>query len=136
MAEPESLELRIAKRLTQDGCAIVSPRMARWLERELKMTADRRILMRDSDPEAYEVFVALHFAATGFRSDLGTNHAAGQPDQAQLKAWISTGDAADEIGVTDRCIRKWCNTGRLPATWSGNRWWINRNDITVHKLTA
>lgn len=131
--QAESLEARIARRITDEG-VLVSWRMALWLEKEIHMTADRRILMRDADPDAYEVLAALHIGA--FRSDCGTNDAAGQPNQTQLETWMSTREAAREIGVTDRCIRKWIDTGRLRATMAGNRWLINRNDITIHKLTA
>ena len=127
------LSERIAARITAHG-VLISFRMARFLDKESGMTPDRRILLRDSDPEAYENFTALHLGA--IRSDRGTNPAAGQPNQSSLDAWMSTIDAAAHFGVTDRCIRKWCRTGQLPATWSGNRWWIDRNALAIHDLTA
>ena len=124
---------RIASRILADG-VLISFRMARVLDKNSGMTADRRILLWDSDPEAYENYAALHLAA--LRSDHGTNHPVAQRNMRDLEAWMSTQETADHFGVTDRCIRKWCRTGRLPATWTGNRWWINRNYLSIHDLTA
>jgi excisionase family DNA binding protein len=49
---------------------------------------------------------------------------------------MSTTQAAHEMNVTDRCVRKWIHTGRLPATMSGARWLINRNDLNALARTA
>ena len=129
-----SLESRIARRMLDDGSAIVPPRLARWLEKQADMTADRRSLLRSTDIEAYEVLTALHLSA--LVSDCGTNGVARQRDTAPLGEWMSTGDAARELHVTDRSVRNWCTSGRLPAVMSGGRWLIRRTEVTVHTRTV
>lgn len=123
-----SLEVRISRRLTSDGSVIIPPRIARWLELNAGMTADRRIRLRDNDPEAYVVLAALHLSALS--SEFGTEDAAQQPNQPQLVQWVSSRQAADTLNVTDRCIRKWCNTGRLHAQQIGSRWLIDPTSMT------
>lgn len=129
-----SLEVRIAQCITRDGSAIVSPRMAKWLEKQAGMTADRRIGLRHTDPDAYVVLTALHLAA--LRSDCGTESSAAQQNTEQSTAWMSTKEAAKAFGVTDRCIRKWCEIGRLHAERPGGRWLINRNTPAVLDIAA
>ena len=58
-----SLEVRIAQHITADGSAIIPPRIARWLEQNSGITADRRIRLRDNDPDAYVALAALHLSA-------------------------------------------------------------------------
>jgi excisionase family DNA binding protein len=124
--------------VTADGSVIVPPRIAHWLETKAGITADWRDRLRDTDPEAHAVMVEFHAAALrhGRRSDCGTNSVVGQRQGPPLKTWIGTAEAARALNVTDRCVRKWCRSGRLPATVSGGRWLINRNDLTAYKLTA
>ena len=134
---PESRESRISTHVTANGSVIVPPRIARWLETKAKVTADWRDRLRDTDLEAHEVMVALHWAALRHsRSGIGTKPIVGQRQRASSEVWLSTSEVARELKVTDRCVRKWIGTGRLPATMSGCRWLINRNDLDVHKLTA
>lgn len=127
-----SLETRIAQHITRDGDAIVSPRVARWLEKQAGMTADRRILLRGSDPDAYVVLAALHLAA--LRSDSGTDSVAGQRKTEQSEVWISTSEAAETLGVTDRCIRNWCRSGRLTARRVGKTWLINDHTLPLKDI--
>ena len=125
---------RISNHLTQDGCAVVPPRIAHWLETKAGVTDDWRDRLRDTDPEARQVMAALHWAAAQHRSAFGTNSVVGQRQRASSEVWLSTTEAAREMRVTDRCIRKWIHTKRLPATMSGRRWLVNRNDLL--RLTA
>lgn len=129
-----SFESRIKSRLTADGSVIVSPRVARWLERQAGITADRRIRLRDTDPEAYIALTALHLAA--LCSDSGTNHAVRQHHGSDLEMWMSTSQAAKALNVTDRCIRKRCDSGRLDAVRSGSRWFIHRKTIALQGITT
>lgn len=123
----DSLEVRIAQRITADGSAIIPPRISRLLEDACKMTADRRIRLRDADPDAYVALAALHLSA--LCSESGTKHVEVQPNNPELRAWISTRDAAKTLNVTDRCIRKWCVNGRLQAEVNGGRWLVNPTSI-------
>lgn len=126
------LEVRITQCITNDGSAIVSPRMARWLEKQAGMTADRRIRLRDTDPEAYITLAALHLAACC--SENGTESVAGQCDSSKSNMWMSTREAANALNVTDRCVRKWCKTGRLRAVLSGSRWLIDPNTLALRNI--
>lgn len=127
-----SLEARIAQRITSDGSVIIPPRIARWLEQNSGMTADRRIRLRATDPDAYVALAALHLAA--LRSDCGTNDGEAQHVSAELNMWMSTSEAAHALNVTDRCIRKWCRAGRLHAVLSGSRWLIDRNALALKDI--
>ena len=121
-----SLEAHIRARLTSDGSAVIPPRIARWLEQNSGMTDDRRARLRHTDPDAYVALTALHLA--GLRSDSGTKDAGTQQHTEESKpqgGWMSTSEAAEAFGVTDRCIRKWCRSGRLRAGLSGHRWLID-----------
>jgi excisionase family DNA binding protein len=127
-----SLEARIAQRITSDGSVVVPPRMARWLEKQSGMTADRRIRLRDNDPDAYVVLAALHLAA--LRSDIGTNDDELQQVRGQLDIWMSSKEAAKALNVTDRCIRNWCRTGRLRGVMSGSRWLVDPNTLNLKNI--
>ena len=128
MIEP-SLEGRIAQCITSDGSVIVTPRIARWLDSKTGMTADRRILLRTTDPEAYVVLTALYLASIG--SANGTKTTAAQRDRQDYTQWVSTKEAATMLNVTDRCIRKWCINGRVRAKQVGGRWLINPNSLDI-----
>lgn len=119
---------RIAQRITSDGSVIISPRIARALDKQAGMTADRLVRLYFSDPEAYEVLSALHLAA---RSDCGTGSAVGQQNTTQSEMWLSTSEAAKVLDVTDRCVRNWCKTGQLDAVLSGSRWLVNPNSVAL-----
>lgn len=129
-----SLEARIAQRITADGSAVICPRMARWLEKQAGITADRRIRLRDTDPDAYVALTALHLAA--LRSDSGTESAAGQQNTEQSAIWMSTREAAEALNVTDRCVRNWCKSGRLRAVLAGSRWLIDRNTLFLKDIAS
>lgn len=120
---PEPWEPRISSHVTANGSAIVPPRIAHWLETKAKVTADMRGRLRDTDWEAHEALMALHVAALRHsRSDTGTKPVVGHSDRPESEAWLSTTEAAHEMKVTDRCIRKWISIRRLPATKYGCRW--------------
>ena len=127
---------RIGRHMTAEGSVVVPARIAAWLEQRAGLTSDRRIRLRDADPAAYEVLMALHAAALDHRSGTGTKHNAPQADSRYSKVWLTTTDTAPLLGVTDRAVRKWCASGRLPATKQGGRWLINRNHLQIAKLTA
>lgn len=124
---------RITRHIQPDGSVTVPPRIAAWLESQAGLTADRRINLRTTDPEAYVALAALHLAALS--SDSGTEQSAGQRNTARSEMWLSTSEAAKAMNVTDRCVRKWCATGRLRAQLVGGRWLINPNSIALHHIT-
>lgn len=123
------LEVRITQRITADGSVIIPPRIARWLENACILTADRRVRLRDADPDAYIALAALHLSA--LRADCGTDHVAGQRNTEESEIWLSTKQAAKALNITDRCVRKWCTTGRLHAEMVGARWLVNPNSVAL-----
>lgn len=123
-----SLEARSVRWMTSDGSVVVPPRIAKWLDKQTGMTADRRARLFFADPEAFEVLYALHRAA---RSERGTETVAGQRNTKQSETWLSTNEAAKALHVTDRCVRKWCKAGRLDAVLAGSRWLVNPNSIAL-----
>ena len=136
MRRVNDLAWRISRHMTPAGAVIVPPRIAAWLEERAGLTSDRRIRLRVTDPAAYEVLMALHVAALDHRSGTGTNLAPAQPVRPESEKWLTTTEAASLLGVTDRAIRNWCASGRLPATRRGGRWLINAADVKAPKLTA
>jgi excisionase family DNA binding protein len=127
---------RIGRHMLPDGSVAVPPRIAAWLEKRAGVTHDRRIALRDTDPTAYAVLAALRLAALYHCSGTGTELPAQQHRTQELRLWMSTSTAAALFGVTDRAIRKWIATGKLPATRHGGRWLINRNHLQALALSA
>ncbi|MEZ0382167.1 helix-turn-helix domain-containing protein [Mycobacterium sp. pW045] len=126
---------RIASHIGPDGAVMVPPRIAHWLETQAGLTADRRINLRAADPAAYEVLAALHLSALSHRSGSGTKPAAAQPKPQESNPWMTTTQAAEQLGVTDRAIRKWCRNGRIPAKRHGCRWLIHSRHLNTVQIT-
>ncbi|WP_156662624.1 helix-turn-helix domain-containing protein [Mycobacterium sp. 1274761.0] len=125
-------QARIYRRITEDGAVVVPPRIASWLERHAGITADLRIRLRGVDPEAYEVLAALRLAALRHSSsDFGTKVGTTQLNTTRSETWLTTSEAAKQVNITDRCVRKWIAEGRLPATRHGGRWLIDRNALAL-----
>lgn len=128
--------VRIGRHLTPEGSVVVPGRIALWLEAKAGLSSDKRIIMRDSDPFAYEVLMALHFAALHHGSEDGTESAMRSDDPRDLETWLTTAEAARRLGVTDRAIRKWIAIGRLRATKRGGRWLLNLHHIQLAQVLA
>jgi excisionase family DNA binding protein len=126
---------RIGRHILPDGSVAVPPRIAAWLESKAGVTRERRIAIRDTDPAAYEVLAALRLAALQYSSGTGTKVAGQQHLPQRLKTWVTTSTAAELLEVTDRAVRKWIATGRLPATRHGGRWLIHRGHLKALSLT-
>ncbi|GFG71843.1 helix-turn-helix domain-containing protein [Mycolicibacter senuensis] len=135
MSPVDDWSQRIARRVGPDGSVSVPPRIAHWLESQAGLTADRRINLRTTDPVAYEILAALHLAALQHRSGIGTKIAAAQDDSQESELW-TTSQAAAQLSVTDRCIRKWIANGRVPATRHGGRWLIHAHHVRAITQTA
>jgi excisionase family DNA binding protein len=116
---------RIGRHIVPNG-VVVPPRIAAFLEKEADVTGNRRMAMRDSDPLAYEVLAALHLAALHHRSGSGTKLVEPHRRTQELDAWVTTSAAAEQLGVSDRAVRKWIAAQKLPAMRHGGRWLINR----------
>jgi excisionase family DNA binding protein len=125
---------RIGRHITPDGCVVVPPRIADWIEKQIGLVSERRTALANSDPLAYSVLSALRIVALAHRSGNGTKLAGGQPSSEE--SWLTTSEAGNAVGVTDRAIRKWIAAGRLPARKHGGRWLIDRTDLQVQVFAA
>jgi excisionase family DNA binding protein len=133
----------ICRHIATDGSVTIPPRIAAWLESKAGMAPERRLALRGTDAEAYEILTALHLSALGYRSGsfgsspTGTEDAWAQQDSTESTEWLTTTEAAEIVGVTGRCVRKWIAKQRLPAKWLGDRYMIRRHDLhTVQALAA
>jgi excisionase family DNA binding protein len=133
------MRARILAHVGPDGSVLIPPRVAKWLKKRLGPTLDRRILMRDTDPDASAALTALYQVGLGWRpsdtvSDSGTKVAAVHHESVD---WCTTTEAARIAGVTDRTVRYWIKRQRLPATKHGGRYLVSRRHIdVVTRLTA
>lgn len=115
---------------------MVPSRVAALIDREMDMHA-LRIRARANDPEVYEVLLSLHEVALAWRSSAvaGTEEdTRPEPKRGleQTKQLTST-EAADHLGVTDRAIRKAIHEGRLAASKTGSKWLIDREELAHFK---
>jgi excisionase family DNA binding protein len=113
---------RIGRHITADGSVIVPPRIADWIEGQIGLVSERRTALAGTDPLAYTVLSALRIVALPHRSGNGTKLAGGQPTSEDSEQWLTTSEAAAQMGVTDRAVRKWIAQDRLPAKRYGGRW--------------
>jgi excisionase family DNA binding protein len=127
---------RIGCHITPNGSVVVPPRIADWIERQIGLVSERRTAMAGTDPLAYTVLSALRVVALSHRSGNGTKVAGGQSASEESEQWLTTSEAANAAGVTDRAIRKWIAQDRLPAKRHGGRWLINQKDLHVKAFAA
>ncbi|MFJ5693316.1 helix-turn-helix domain-containing protein [Arthrobacter sp. NPDC093125] len=113
-----------------NGPVVVIPaRVCAWLERHAKLN-EVRIQERGADPEVDAVLVALRLAALTWRTTATGTPVAAKPEVApDLNQWLSTGQAADRLGITDRAVRLAIQEQRLHATNVAGRWRITREDL-------
>jgi excisionase family DNA binding protein len=125
-----------SKYITANGWAMFPPQFAHYLEARAKITPDERARLRNTNWDAYQLFTSLHAVALRYkRSGGGTKSAVGHSDRPHSEMWLTARQAAAELNVTDRCVRKWICAKRLPATKPGAHWLIHRNDLDVYKLS-
>ena len=112
---------------------ILPARVAAWLERHAGLN-DLRVRARGNDPEVDSVLQAMHRASLHWRTTAtGSNHAPEPEAPTDLNQWLSTTQAADRLGITDRAVRLAIAEHRLPATNLNGRWRITPEDIAHFK---
>lgn len=145
-ADAPSWDARIRQYIMADGSVRVPPRIAQMLDQRVAMLSEQRKLLRGSDAEAYEVLCALHLSGLGHEQNVfqahqmsGSGHdfdtSATHRTESEHEP-LTTPQAAARLGVTDRTVRRWCQTERLPARWHGGRWHINERDLRLTTLAA
>lgn len=145
-ADSAGWDARIRQYIMTDGSVRVPPRIAQMLDQRVAMLSEQRKLLRGSDAEAYEVLCALHLSGLGHEQNVfptpqmsGSGHdfdtSATNRTESEHEP-LTTPQAAARLGVTDRTVRRWCQTERLPARWHGGRWYINVRDLRFTTLAA
>lgn len=116
-----------------DGPAVVlNARACAWLERYARLS-DLRVRVRGTDPEISRQLEEIRYAAMAWRgSATGTKEAA-KPEPATQLEWLSTGQAADLLGIGDRAVRKAIAETRLNATEVAGRYRISREDVEHYR---
>ncbi|MEV7264187.1 helix-turn-helix domain-containing protein [Micromonospora aurantiaca] len=120
-----------------NGPTVVVPaRVAAWLERHAGLRS-LRTTHRGADPEVDSVLVALAVAAAAWRERTGvsTDQGTDQAQQAEPGPCcdLSTTEAADRLGMTDRGVRKAIAGGRLTAHRDGDRWRVSLEDLEHYR---
>lgn len=111
---------------------VVPARVASWLLRHAAL--DRiRAEVRGADPEVDAVLVALRVAGLYWRASATGSVVAPEPEAGALSQWLSTTQAADRLGITDRAVRLAISERRLPAEQVAGRWRITREDVEHYR---
>ncbi|MGY1778768.1 helix-turn-helix domain-containing protein [Geodermatophilus sp. SYSU D01036] len=120
--------------LDNAGVVLVPARIAEWLHRHFELDAARKAT-RGADPEVDSVLVALRIAALNWRSSVYGTSPRNVPETEPVSAWLSTTQAADALGLTDRAVRSACSDGRLEAQRVDGRWRISREALEHHRAS-
>lgn len=127
-----------------EDIVIITGRHAAQLERCVNLAALREVVRGAGDPEFYNVLLAVGTAADHWikrcRSLAGT--AAGSATGSVIDrtseldrslSQLTTGSAAEQLGITDRAIRKAIRDGRLRATQVDGKWLIDPEDLKHYR---
>ena len=107
-------------------------RVAAWLERHATLTRIR-IAHRGSDPEVDSVLLGLHRVALLWRDSVNGNTPRKPTEEPPPCPWLTTTQAADQLGITDSRIRQDIRAHRLAAEQVDRRWRITREDFEHYK---
>lgn len=107
---------------------VVPGRVAALLDNLLDLTR-LRVEVRGQDAELDAVLVALRVAAANWRTTATGSPHPPAPEAATRSTWLSTAQAADILGVTDRAVRLAITEHRLNAQQIDGRWRISREDL-------
>ncbi|MDO9398388.1 MAG: helix-turn-helix domain-containing protein [Herbiconiux sp.] len=115
---------------------IVPRRVCAYLNRYADL--DRfRLQTRGQDAEVDGVLVAFRVAALSWQeAATGTKEAAPPELEGSSDNWMSTTQAATQLGIGDRAVRKAIAEGRLHAENIAGRWRIRRDQLQHFRRTA
>jgi excisionase family DNA binding protein len=117
-----------------DGPAVVlSARTAAWLERHAGLTS-LRVRVRGTDPAISRELEEVRRAGMLWCASATGSPVAPEPElAAPSKQWLSTGQVAELLNVTDRAVRLACASGRLEAVQVAGRYRITREAIAHYR---
>lgn len=117
---------------THGPAVVLDARACAWLERYAGLTG-LRVRVRGTDPEISRQLEEVRVAAMSWRGSATGSERDAEPELAAQSEWLSTGQVAKELMVTDRAIRKAIREGRLTATEIGGRYRISREDLEHYR---
>lgn len=117
---------------TQGPAAVLDARACAWLEHYANLTA-LRVRVRGTDLEISKQLEDIRVAALHWRSSATGTERDTEPELAAKSEWLSTGQVAHELMITDRAVRKAIAEERLPATVIGGRYRISREDLEHYR---
>lgn len=121
-----------ARYIVPAATVLVPPRVAAWLDRHVPALERARVEQRGRDDEVAATLTALRIAALRWREQIGSERGTpAAPTPEPGTAWLTTRQAGDVLGLTDRAVRRRIESGRLPAQRQGDRWLISRADVDL-----
>jgi len=94
-----------------------------------------RIRHRGDSPRVDQVLIAMTTVAIRWREQLAGNGQTGAPDPETGPGWLTTRQAAERLGVSDRTVRHRIAAGELPARRFGHVHLIDPADVN-HRRPA
>jgi excisionase family DNA binding protein len=112
---------------------MVPARVAALLEARTNISGVR-VQLRGLDPEATAVLEDIRLAALEWRGSATGTDVAPEPElPRESKQWMSTGQVASHLGVTDRAVRKAIARSALKATEVNGRYRITLEDMEHYR---
>jgi excisionase family DNA binding protein len=111
---------------------VVPARVAALLLRHARID-QLRTQLRGADAELDSVLVALTVAALHWRTSATGSEIAPTPEARAQSPWMSTTQAAEHLGITDRAVRLAISERRLAAEQVDGRWRISREDVEHYR---
>ena len=110
----------------------VPGRVAAWLEARTDL---RRIRTdaRGTDPEVDSVLSDLHRVALLWRSSVDGSDPRKPTEARALLPWLTTAEAAGQLGITESRVRQAIRAKALPAEQIDHRWRISRHDFEHYR---
>ncbi|WP_171467684.1 helix-turn-helix domain-containing protein [Cellulosimicrobium sp. 72-3] len=118
---------------TQGPAVMVPARVAAWLEVRAGLSSVRA-KARGTDPEVDAVLFALRMAGLAWRTSATGSEVEPEPEvPRESSQWLSTGQAAELLGITDRAVRLAIREGRLDAEQVAGRYRISRPNFEHYR---
>jgi excisionase family DNA binding protein len=128
-------EYESAARYLHNNVVLVPVDVAAWLLAHTNL-AKLRMRARGADPSRDAVLLAMTLASHQYhqvRASGNGSRPAAEPELDPSSEWMSTGQAADVLGLSDRAVRAACQSGRLVAQQVAGRYRINRTAVDQYR---
>jgi excisionase family DNA binding protein len=110
---------------------VIDGRTCAWLERYAHLSA-LRVQVRGTVPDISTQLEEIRVAAMAWRSSATGTEEAPTAELAARSQWLSTKEAAEQLHMTDRAVRKAIREGRLTATAVGRAYRVAIEDVATY----